>query len=103
MPQRTHRPRMTAAVLLVISYALIVISVTSIGLIVEHNSTQTQERVCEALRLDIITSASLAVYIRSVSEGVPVKDLAPTADGQRLVNDLNARYGEVCNGAAITQ
>ena len=102
MPQRTHRLRMTAAVLLVISYALIVISVTSIGLS-EHNSTQTQERVCAALRLDIITSASLAVYIRSVSEGVPVKDLAQTADGQRLINDLNARYGEVCNGAAITQ
>lgn len=84
---------------LVLSYVLLVASVFTIGWITEHNSTQTQERQCAIFRAQILVNTELALYMRSIREGVAVPELDPTKTGQLVASDIRKIYSEVCDGS----
>lgn len=85
--------------LLAASYVILIVGISAIGWIVEHNSTQTQERVCAALGTQIRVNVELSLYARALSEGTTVDQLRPTDTGQAVANDIRQQYAEVCDAA----
>lgn len=83
--------------LLAVTYGIVIACVASIGFVVESNATQTQQKVCDTLRINIRTSVELTLYFRSITEGVPIEELRPTALGKTVANDLRREYEAVCN------
>lgn len=82
--------------LLAVTYALVILTVASIGFVVESNATQTQTRVCETLAVNIQSQVELTLYVRAIEEGTTTDKLKPTKIGQAIADDLLAEYEEVC-------
>lgn len=82
---------------LLASYVILVVSVFSIGWIVEHNATQMQDRQCATLAAQIHVNVELTLYARALLEGKEsITNLTPTDGGQEIANEIRAKYQEVC-------